>query len=76
VSEFTSLVAIDDVVVRPPGAAGHAEQAPTSAPVGSYWATTGFAKTATPAGVLLWCGLLCIAFGGVLRAATVRRPEP
>jgi Ca-activated chloride channel family protein len=64
VSEFTSLVAIDDVVVRPPGSPGHVEQAPTSAPTGSYWATTGFAKTATPAGLLLDCGLLCLTMGG------------
>jgi Ca-activated chloride channel family protein len=66
VSEFTSLVAIDDVVVRPPGSSGHVEQAPTSAPTGSYWATTGFAKTATPAGLLLYCGLVCITLGGLL----------
>ena len=63
VSEFTSLVAIDDAVVRPPGSPGHVEQAPTSAPAGSYWAETGFAKTATPAGLLLVCGLLSIMFG-------------
>ncbi len=63
VSEFTSLVAIDAEIARAPGSPGHVEQAPTSAPVGSYWATTGFAKTATPAGLLLLCGLLSIAFG-------------
>ena len=73
VSEFTSLVAIDDVVVRPPGSAGHVEQPPTSAPAGSYWATTGFAKTATPAGLLLDWGLLCITFGGLLWWVRVRR---
>jgi Ca-activated chloride channel family protein len=73
VSEFTSLVAIDDVVVRPPGSSGHVEQAPTAAPTGSYWATTGFAKTATPAGLLLDCGLLCIAFGCFLRWAMARK---
>jgi Ca-activated chloride channel homolog len=64
VSEFTSLVAIDEVVARPPGSPGHVEQAPTSAPTGSYWATTGFAKTATPADLLLDCGLLCLTMGG------------
>jgi len=74
VSEFTSLVAIDDVVVRPPGSPGHGEQAPTSAPMGSYWATTGFAKTATPAGLWFGCGLLCITFGVFLRLA-MRRDE-
>jgi len=73
VSEFTSLVAIDDVVVRPPGSSGHVEQAPTSAPTGSYWATTGFAKTATPAGLLLDCGLLCITLGGLLCWTRSRR---
>ncbi|MEA3108080.1 MAG: Ca-activated chloride channel [Gammaproteobacteria bacterium] len=73
VSEFTSLVAIDDVVVRPPGSSGHVEQVPTAAPTGSYWATTGFAKTATPAGLLLDWGLLCIAFGCFLRWAKLRK---
>ena len=66
VSEFTSLVAVDDVVVRPPGSLGQVEQAPTSAPTGSYWATTGFAKTATAADLLLVCGFACITFGGFL----------
>jgi len=74
VSEFTSLVAIDDVVVRPPGPSGHVEQAPTSPPAGSYWATTGFAKTATPAGLLLVSGLLCVTFGGALGWVRSRRP--
>jgi len=63
VSEFTSLVAIDDAVVRPPGSSGHVEQAPTSGPAGGYWAATGFAKTATPAELLLVCGLLSLMFG-------------
>ena len=63
VSEFTSLVAIDDTVVRPPGSSGHVEQAPTSGPAGGYWAATGFAKTATPAELLLVCGLLSLMFG-------------
>jgi Ca-activated chloride channel family protein len=63
VSEFTSLVAIDDAVVRPPGSSGHVEQAPTSGPAGGYWAQTGFAKTGTPADLLLLCGLLSITFG-------------
>ncbi len=73
VSEFTSLVAIDAEVVRPPGTLGHVEQAPTSAPIGSYWATTGFAKTATPAQLLLLCGLLSLAFGCLLYWTTVAR---
>jgi Ca-activated chloride channel family protein len=73
VSEFTSLVAVDDVVVRPPGSLGHVEQAPTSAPTGSYWTTTGFAKTATPAGLLLACGLLCMTFGAFLYWPRYRR---
>jgi Ca-activated chloride channel homolog len=63
VSEFTSLVAVDDEVVRPPGSTGRVEQPPTSAPVGSYWATTGFARTATPSDLLLLCGLLSMAMG-------------
>jgi Ca-activated chloride channel family protein len=64
VSEFTSLVAVDETPVRPPGVADRSEQAPTSAPAGSYWAkTTGFAKTATAAPLTLWMGtvFLCIA---------------
>jgi len=76
VSEFTSLVAIDEVVVRPPGSSGHVEQAPTSAPTGGAWATTGFAKTATPAELLLGCGLLCIGVGGFLYWARFRRGLP
>jgi Ca-activated chloride channel homolog len=73
VSEFTSLVAIDAAVVRPPGSSGHVEQAPTSAPTGSYWATTGFAKTATPADLFLVCGLLSITFGCFLHWARFRK---
>jgi Ca-activated chloride channel family protein len=73
VSEFTSLVAIDAAVVRPPGSSGHVEQAPTSAPTGSYWATTGFAKTATPADLLLVCGLLSSLVGYLLLCAKVRK---
>ena len=63
VSDFTSLVAVDEVVVRPPGSSGQVEQVPTSAPTGTYWATSGFSKTATPAELLLDCGLLCMTFG-------------
>jgi Ca-activated chloride channel family protein len=73
VSEFTSLVAVDDVVVRPPGTPGHVEQAPTSAPTGSYWATTGFAKTATPAELLLISGLACMTMGGFFGSLIFRR---
>lgn len=73
VSEFTSLVAIDTAVVRPPGSSGHVEQAPTSAPTGSYWATTGFAKTATPADLLLLCGLLSITVGCFVHWARLRK---
>jgi Ca-activated chloride channel family protein len=64
VSEFTSLVAVDTTPVRPAGTAGRSEQAPTSAPAGSYWAnTTGFAKTATNGELLLVLGVaaLCLA---------------
>jgi Ca-activated chloride channel homolog len=73
VSEFSSLVAIDTAVVRPPGSPGHVEQAPTSAPTASYWATTGFAKTATPADLLLICGLLSITFGCFVHWARLRK---
>ena len=74
VSEVTSLVAVDDVVVRPPGSPGHVEQASTSAPTGSYWATTGFAKTATPADLLLICGFASITLG-VLGCLRLRRQK-
>jgi Ca-activated chloride channel homolog len=66
VSDFTSLIAVDDLVVRPLGSTGHVEQPPTSAPAGSYWATAGFAKTATPADLLLLCGLLSLALGSFI----------
>lgn len=79
VSEFTSLIAVDDVVVRPAAASGHLEQAPTSAPVGGAWASVGFAKTATAAdiwicGGLAWLGLsLLLAFTRMRRAASACR---
>jgi Ca-activated chloride channel homolog len=79
VSEFTSLVAVDDVVVRPAASPGHVEQAPTSAPVGGAWATVGFAKTATAAEIwqfagLAWLGLsLLFALTRVRRAALAGR---
>jgi Ca-activated chloride channel family protein len=73
VSDFTSLVAVDDLVVRPPGSSGHVEQAPTSAPAGSYWATTGFSKTATAAELLFDCGLLCMTCGYFLLWAKSRK---
>lgn len=66
VSEFTSLVAVDDAIVRPADSAGHLEQAATSAPVGGAWATTGFAKTATAAQLYLLVGLVWLGFGVLL----------
>jgi Ca-activated chloride channel family protein len=62
VSEFTSLVAVDVTPVRPVDAPSSREQAPTSAPQGSYWAnSTGFSRTATPAPLLLLLGALLLA---------------
>jgi hypothetical protein len=56
--------------VRPQQATYARAQAPTSAPLGSYWAnSTGFARTATPAPLLLLLGGLCLAFAAVLYAA-------
>jgi Ca-activated chloride channel homolog len=75
VSEFTSLVAIDEEVVRPPEASGHVEQAPTAAPVGGAWATTGFAKTATAAQLLTLCGLASFGLGLMLLLARHRRAD-
>lgn len=68
VSEYTSLVAIDETPVRPVGADLRAQQVPTSAPRGSAWAqTTGFAPTATNAPLLLLIGLMCLGFALALR---------
>jgi Ca-activated chloride channel homolog len=74
VSEFTSLVAVDDEVVRSAGSPGHVEQAATSAPVGGAWATVGFAKTATTAPVWLCAGLVCLCLSLSLFYARFRRP--
>jgi Ca-activated chloride channel family protein len=62
VSEYTSLVAVDATPARPVDEALRPEQAPTSAPVGSYWQTgsTGFAQTATPAPLWMLGGLMAL----------------
>ena len=73
VSEFTSLIAVDDVVVRPAAASGHLEQAPTSAPVGGAWATVGFAKTATATDLWLYSGLACLSLSLLLACTRTRR---
>jgi Ca-activated chloride channel family protein len=79
VSEFTSLVAVDETPVRPVDATLNAEQVPTSAPVGSAWAasTTGFSSTATPAPLLWILGLLALAVAVVLwtTGRGLSRPE-
>jgi Ca-activated chloride channel homolog len=74
VTEFTSLVAVDDEVVRSSGSPGHVEQAATSAPVGGAWATVGFAKTASPAQVWLCAGFVCLGLSLLLTYARFRRP--
>lgn len=74
VSEFTSLVAIDDEVVRSAGSPGHVEQAATSAPAGGAWATVGFAKTATAAPVWLCAGLACMCLSLLFTYTRLRRP--
>jgi Ca-activated chloride channel family protein len=75
VSEFTSLVAVDDTPVRPPGVGDTSEQAPTSAPAGSYWAkTTGFAKTASGADFELLIGSACLAIAALLYFMSYLRP--
>lgn len=76
VTEFTSLVAVDDEVVRSAGSPGHVEQAPTSAPVGGAWATVGFAKTATSAEVWLCASLVCLGLSLLLAYTRFRRPAP
>jgi Ca-activated chloride channel family protein len=76
VTEFTSLVAVDDEVVRSAGSPGHVEQAATSAPVGGAWATVGFAKTATSAEVWLCASLVCLCLSLLLAYTRFRRPTP
>jgi Ca-activated chloride channel homolog len=68
VSEYTSLVAVDDTLVRPVDAALRSEQAPTSAPVGSYWQTgsTAFTQTATPAPLWMLVGLMALMLAAAL----------
>ncbi|HVW71024.1 MAG TPA: hypothetical protein VHB68_18725, partial [Steroidobacteraceae bacterium] len=65
VSEYTSLVAVDTTPVRPVDAALRSEQAPTSAPAGSYWQTgvTGFAQTGTPGPLWTLMGLVALTLG-------------
>ena len=74
VSDYTSLVAVDETPVRPVGADERAEQVPTSAPRGGAWAqrSTGFASTATPAPLLFVIGLLALALGVGMRFVPVR----
>jgi len=73
VSQYTSLVAVDDTPVRPAEAGGHSEQAATSALVGSYWANTiGFAGTATSAELELLIGCVLLAFAVLLYLRSVR----
>jgi Ca-activated chloride channel family protein len=77
VSEFTSLVAADDSPARPPEANARSEQAPTSAPAGSYWAnTTGFAKTGTAAPLTLLIGLASLALAMLLYLLPYTYPRP
>jgi Ca-activated chloride channel family protein len=74
VTEFTSLVAVDDEVVRSSGSPGHVEQVATSAPVGGAWATVGFAKTATSAELWLCAGLVFLGLSLLFTYARFRRP--
>jgi Ca-activated chloride channel family protein len=68
VSDYTSLVAVDDTPVRPVGVDANEQQVPASAPRGSAWAkTTGFASTATPAPLLMLIGLVALAIAFALR---------
>jgi Ca-activated chloride channel family protein len=69
VSDFTSLVAVDQTPARPPEQSVERTQVPTSAPQGSYWAadTSGFARTATLAPVLLLLGLASLGIAAAMR---------
>jgi Ca-activated chloride channel family protein len=73
VSDYTSLVAVDVTPVRPIGTDARQEQAPVSAPRGSPWATTGFAKTATPAPLLMLIGLAALGLAFVMFVPIRRR---
>ena len=68
VSDYTSLVAVDDEPARPVGADAHQQQVPLSAPRGTPWAsTTGFARTATPAPLLFLIGLAALGIAFAIR---------
>ena len=67
VSDYTSLVAVDDMPVRPIGTDARPVQVPVSAPRGTPWASTGFAKTATPAPLLLLIGLAMLGIAFAIR---------
>ena len=68
VSDYTSLVAVDDMPVRPVGTDARQVQVPVSAPRGTPWAgTTGFAKTATPAPLLFLIGLAALGIAFAIR---------
>lgn len=73
VSDYTSLVAVDDAPVRPVGTDARPEQVPVSAPRGTPWATTGFARTATPAPLLLLIGLIALGAAFVMFAPARRQ---
>ncbi len=68
VSEYTSLIAVDTTPARSNDEPLRSEQAPTSAPVGSYWqtGTTGFAQTATPAPLWMFGGLMALTLAFTL----------
>ncbi len=63
VSTYTSLVAVDETPVVPTGATKGAAALPATPPVGSAWATTGFARTATPAPAWFGLGFLFVLLG-------------
>lgn len=66
VSELTSLVAVDDTPVRPPGATERSGQVPTAAPAGSAWTrSAGLPATATAAPLLAWSGVLSLALAAL-----------
>ncbi|MBV8743109.1 MAG: hypothetical protein JOZ12_15070, partial [Sinobacteraceae bacterium] len=73
VSEYTSLVAVDALPVRPAGTPDRSAQAPVSAPAGSYWAnTTGFAQTGTDSRLLLTLGLAALLAAMLMFMAVLR----
>jgi Ca-activated chloride channel homolog len=63
VSRYTSLIAVDQTPVRPAGELSDKTVFAATPPAGSAWASTGFARTATPAAQWFVLGCAFILLG-------------